>query len=922
MKPRLAGRSRTTDDKPLLLKTTPTQLIEYGEVKLVLTQKLHAYRLMFTVLEAGRTMATTPDAAFETLMNGVTSWDLPKEFIPSELLLIGEAAFPVMVNDKGQVLIAASSYGQGRLVVISHESYLLHAGFTPFLLNAVSWLCPSPGAPIAVHSSVASLVNILDASGMEALVQSEPGEALGVYCTDAYNDSLTEKLVQFVKRGGGLLIGGQAWYWASQHGSDKVLSSFPGNQVTSVAGVYFTDVCGDRDWFKVSKEIPNFTLYVECKDELKYDQQQLLEGISEMDIETGAVPSQLLVHGQRAFPLGVDDSFNCFLAAAHYGRGCVVLGGHESLMLNQKMLPFVLNALHWLMGHKTGRIGLASEMRALKSMLPKSGFQWTETEFLISDLSVFCCCSFTDTDAKKVQEFVAEGGGLLIGAKAWLRGGRSTASNCMTEYPNNIILKCFGLGIINQVVDRGSFPVPNSKVINYHIRRALAQFESTIYSQNSLQERWLGKLLKDCSYMFQMTHQRISTYDSVKKHALEIIQNRGFPSMSEKHPIIKGSSEAFLLFLVYELFKSGVDVSQLLPSPSLLPPTETPVAIKISKGDRNSWVSTGLYLPEGQVAQITLPSEAMHANLKVLIGCHTDNISKAKVYHRPPVMTHTYHLDSSEKSISWIYGGLLYIMVPHKYNQDDMCVTISGAVSAPYFRVGFLHSGYPIMGYTRIAKSIIDEVTIRSHGTWGVMHELGHNQQKSKWSFHPHTNEALCNLWAVYVHETVLNIHREQAHHALNPELRKKRIKDHLSKGAPLSNWVVWTALETYLQKLLKSGDLTEELSSVGSIGRIFVLVLKFMHRYHLSEQLEWSRFVLLPTLLKEAPIAVTVHHARKIAAAGAWGELVTPHLQSEERRACSDGLYSYGRLNFVNGLFCIYWDERMASASALRSVY
>ena len=114
-------------------------------------------------------MATNPDAAFETLMNGVTSWDLPKEPIPSELL-IGEAAFPLMVND--QVLIAAFSYGQGSLVVICsrYEGYLLHAQFPTFLVNAGSWLCPSPGAPIAVYSSLASLVNILDYSGLEALV--------------------------------------------------------------------------------------------------------------------------------------------------------------------------------------------------------------------------------------------------------------------------------------------------------------------------------------------------------------------------------------------------------------------------------------------------------------------------------------------------------------------------------------------------------------------------------------------------------------------------------------------------------------------------------------------------------------------------------------------------------------------------------
>ncbi|EDM15519.1 similar to experimental autoimmune prostatitis antigen 2 [Rattus norvegicus] len=826
-------------------------------------------------------MATTPDAAFEALMNGVTSWNLPKEPTPSELLLTGEAAFPVMVNDKDQVLIAASFYGHGRLVVLSHESYLLHAGLAPFLLNAVSWLCPSPEAPIAVHSSLASLVKILGDSGVNAVVQPEPREALGVYCIDAYSETLTETLIRFMKNGGGLLIGGQALTWAVHHGHEKVLSSFPGNQVTSVAGVYFTDISGNRDWFKVSKEIPNLTLYVQCEDELKYDQQQLLKGMSEMDIETGPVPSQLLVHGQRAFPLGVDNSFNCFLAAARFGRGRVVLAGHESLILNQTMLPFVLNALRWLMGNQTGRIGLASEMKALKSVLPNSSFEWSETELLTNDLSVFCSCSLGKTDPKKVEEFVAEGGGLLIGAEAWMWGRRNPDSNCMTQYPNNIILKRFGLGIISQVVQRGRFPVPNPEVINYHIRRALSQYESVIHSQgSSLQEGWLNKLSQDCFYMFQMTHQRISIYDSVKEHALKMIQSQGFPSVTEQHPITKGSSQAFLLSLAYELFKSGVDRSQLLPPPTLLPPTESPMTIKISTGNDNSWVSTGLYLPEGQVAQVTLPTEATHAKLKVLIGCHIDNISQAKTYIRPPVMTYVYHLTSSQTSISWLYGGLLYIMVPDKYNQDNVSVTISGAVSAPYFRLGkttqeewknliehskapwgelatdniiltiptvnlkvlqdpypllqlwdkivkavaklaarpfpfqrperivldkqisfgFLHSGYPIMGLIIIVEGIINEFKIRSHGVWGVTHELGHNHQKPGWTFRPHTTEALCNLWSIYVHETVLNIPRDQAHPSLNPELRKQRIKDHLNKGAPLSNWIVWTALETYLQ--------------------------------------------------------------------------------------------------------------------------
>lgn len=94
------------------------------------------------------------------------------------------------------------------------------------------------GFGMSVCASGAPPPFALHGTAPRKVVQPEPGEALGVFCIDAYSDTLTEKLVQFVKHGGGLLIGGQACNWASQQGSDKVLFSFPGNQVTSVAGVY------------------------------------------------------------------------------------------------------------------------------------------------------------------------------------------------------------------------------------------------------------------------------------------------------------------------------------------------------------------------------------------------------------------------------------------------------------------------------------------------------------------------------------------------------------------------------------------------------------------------------------------------------------------------------------------------------------
>ena len=118
---------------------------------------------------------------------------------------------------------------------------------------------------------------------------------------------------------------------------------------------------------------------------------------------------------------------------------------------------------------------------------------------------------------------------------------------------------------------------------------------------------------------------------------------------------------------------------------------------------------------------------------------------------------------------------------------------------------GWMHSGYPIMCHLESVSELIDEMGMRSLGLWGPVHELGHNQQRKEWELPPHTTEATCNLWSVYVHETVLGIPRAQAHPALSPPERENRIKTHLKKGAPLCDWGVWTALETYLQVLSRN---------------------------------------------------------------------------------------------------------------------
>lgn len=83
-------------------------------------------------------------------------------------------------------------------------------------------------------------------------------------------------------------------------------------------------------------------------------------------------------------------------------------------------------------------------------MLLKNNLEWRRVDFLISDLSVFCCELFGNMDVKKVEEFIVEGGGLQIGGQVWWQGYKYLNFNCMFQCLKNKFFICFGFGILDQ----------------------------------------------------------------------------------------------------------------------------------------------------------------------------------------------------------------------------------------------------------------------------------------------------------------------------------------------------------------------------------------------------------------------------------------------------------------------------------------
>lgn len=130
---------------------------------------------------------------------------------------------------------------------------------------------------------------------------------------------------------------------------------------------------------------------------------------------------------------------------------------------------------------------------------------------------------------------------------------------------------------------------------------------------------------------------------------------------------------------------------------------------------------------------------------------------------------------------------------PHERARKER-FTLDRQISA-----GALHSGYPIMGHMNHHDGLLDLASIRTNGSWGPFHELGHNHQWNDW-FLPGTTETTCNLWSVYIHEVVLNL-PTRLEGRLSAANREQRRQEYLNSGPDFqANWNVWVALDTYLQ--------------------------------------------------------------------------------------------------------------------------
>jgi hypothetical protein len=114
---------------------------------------------------------------------------------------------------------------------------------------------------------------------------------------------------------------------------------------------------------------------------------------------------------------------------------------------------------------------------------------------------------------------------------------------------------------------------------------------------------------------------------------------------------------------------------------------------------------------------------------------------------------------------------------------------VERAVFDAQISAGWMHSGYPFMAHDLSVAGVVNVSYMSENGDWGMFHELGHNHQWMP-STLPGTTETGCNFASVYLMEELVD----------PPSLRPANpSRSYFEDGSNISNWSVWTALDTFL---------------------------------------------------------------------------------------------------------------------------
>ena len=148
-------------------------------------------------------------------------------------------------------VISASHVGKGKMLGYGHESWVYGSGGveeTAFSLGGVEWVCgKNADVGLAYGAGFEGFQDELESEGHTVHLSVSPDNLSGIDCLldefwNGHDDDDNSAIVSFLQDGGGLVMGGHAWYWS--YSNTDVSHNYPGNKIAKTTGLFVSNAWG------------------------------------------------------------------------------------------------------------------------------------------------------------------------------------------------------------------------------------------------------------------------------------------------------------------------------------------------------------------------------------------------------------------------------------------------------------------------------------------------------------------------------------------------------------------------------------------------------------------------------------------------------------------------------------------------------
>ncbi len=432
----------------------------------------------------------------------------------------------------------------------------------------------------------------------------------------------------------------------------------------------------------------------------------LLDGVRR--VAAPGVPGPLCVFGTGAWtrPVVVGDGGGGtrlpVVAGGRIGQGLVVAFGHDGY-LNQATLEtgdtgrLFENAVEWAAKERSrprvGVIGAAGAAAYLRS----KGFPVDEIgpdALAGHEVVVLKPWDETEAEVRALMDFVEAGGGLVAAATGWGWAQLNPDQDLQRDFSGNRVLARAGIqwadDWLGETDPAGGYAVdgPPSELtaadgaleaaLAHSIggrsltRAELAQVSRTLVANAVCAPPddavLLPRLRAAVPEIVVPSPENPVMPDEVLDRVAVTVQTRDFDALP-------------------------LDQARAHPAAARFPgavPADAPRvtrALTVTTATQE-WHSSGLYAPPGEVITIRIPDGAANGGWTLQIGSHTDRLwGVAEGWRRMPDIVRRWPLAAPETRVFSPFGGLIYVL-PAGSEGGDVRVEVSGAVEAPYFKLG------------------------------------------------------------------------------------------------------------------------------------------------------------------------------------------------------------------------------------------